>query len=94
MARPIKPRCVYSNPRAYYFKPRGIPLRFLQEVVLASDEFEALKLHDYDALNQVEAAKKMNISQPTFGRILDRAYKKVAQALVLGKAIKIEKKDY
>jgi len=93
MVRPIKPRYLYANPKVYYFKPQGIPLRLLQEVVLDCDEFEALKLHDCDNLNQTEAAKKMNISQPTFGRILDRAYKKIAQALVLGKAIKIEDKS-
>jgi len=93
MARPIKPRCLCGDPKAYYFKPRGIPLHLLEEVVLEADEFEALKLHDCDNLNQTEAAKKMNISQPTFGRILDRAYKKIAQALAQGKAIRIEKKD-
>jgi len=92
MARPIKPRSICEDPKVYYFKPRGIPLRLLEEVLLGSDEFEALKLHDCDNLNQTQAAEKMNISQPTFGRILDRAYKKIAHALVQGKAIRIDKK--
>ena len=64
-----------------------------QEEVLESDEFEALKLHGSDNLNQVNAAKKMGVSQSTFARILDRAYKKVSRAIVLGKAIRIEKNN-
>lgn len=54
------------------------------------DELEALKLYDVDGLNQTQAAEKMNISQPTFARILDSANKKVAEAIVKGKAIRIE----
>ena len=91
VGRPRKPRCIRFDPKAKYFKPIGIPLRSLEEVSLEADEFEALKLHDVDGLEQVKAAKKMKISQPTFGRILDGAYKKVAEALIKGKAIKIEK---
>ena len=62
----------------------------LEEVVLCSDEFEAIRLHDVENLSQVEAAAKMKISQPTFARTLDRAYKKLATAIVEGKAIQIE----
>lgn len=79
-------------PDVYYFKPRGIPLRELEEVVLRADELEAIKLHDVDGFDHVTSAGKMNISQPTFGRILDSAYKKVAIAIVKGKAIRIEEK--
>jgi len=75
----------------HYFKPQGIPLRHLEEIVLLPDELEALKLHDVDGLEQIEAAKKMKISQPTFARTLDRAYKKVAECLIAGKAIRIER---
>ena len=75
-----------------YFKPRGIPLSSLEEEELFPDELEALKLHDVDGLDQIEAAKKMKVSQPTFGRILNAAYKKVANAVITGKAIRIEKK--
>ena len=92
MVRPIKPRFLRGEPKVLYFKPRGIPLRDLEEVVLEPDEFEALKLHDCDGLNQTDAAQRMHISQPTFARILDRAYKKIANAIVEGKAIKIEEK--
>jgi predicted DNA-binding protein (UPF0251 family) len=65
-------------------------MRHLSEVVLEKDELEALKLHDVDGLEQIKAAKKMKISQPTFARILDSTYKKVADAIINGKAIKIE----
>lgn len=81
------------KPNVYYFKPRGIPLRELEEIILLPDELEALKLHDVDGLEQIQAAEKMRISQPTFGRILNQAYKKVAQAIILGKAIRIDKDD-
>jgi len=64
----------------------------LEEEELFPDELEALKLHDVDGLDQTEAAKKMKVSQPTFGRILDRAYKKIAVAIIKGKAIKIVNK--
>ncbi len=90
MVRPRKPRRV-GSPEAYYFKPQGIPLRELSEVILYPDELEALKLHHIKQLNQVEAAGKMNISQSTFGRILSRAYEKITHALLNGEAIRIER---
>lgn len=92
MPRPRLPRCLRFKPNVYYFKPQGIPLRMLEEVALLPDELEAIKLHDVDGLEQIDAAEKMNISQPTFGRILDSAYKKIAEAIIKGKAIRIEKK--
>lgn len=91
MPRPIKPRCLRFNPDVYYFKPQGVPMRFLDEVVLLPDELEALKLYEVDCLGQSEAGEKMGISQPTFARLLDRAQKKVAEAIINGKAIRIEK---
>jgi len=80
------------QPNVYYFKPQGIPLRELEEVVLLPDELEALKLHEVDGLEQIEASEKMKISQPTFARLLGSANKKVAEAIIKGKAIKIEEK--
>ncbi|MEA3355618.1 MAG: DUF134 domain-containing protein [Patescibacteria group bacterium] len=91
MSRPKKQRYLQFNPSVYYFKPVGVPLRFLEEVLLEPDQLEALKLHDVDGLEQVKAAEKMKISQPTFARILDGGYKKIAEALIKGKAIRIEK---
>lgn len=79
-------------PGVYYFKPQGVPLRQLKEIVLLSDELEALKLHEHDCLNQTKAAAKMHISQPTFARILGSAYRKIASALIEGKAIRLEVK--
>jgi len=64
-------------------------MRFLEEIVLAPDELEALKMYEVDELEQIQAAAKMKISQPTFARILGSAQKKIAEAIIRGKAIKI-----
>ena len=90
MARPRNCRRVGSMPESNYFKPRGIPLSMLEEIILNVDEFEAIRLADLEGLYQEQAAEKMNVSRPTFGRIIDAAHKKVAEALVKGKALKIE----
>ena len=93
MPRPRIPRCLRFKPNVYYFKPQEIPLRNLEEIVLLSDELEALKLHEVDDLEQIEASKKMKISQPTFARLLGSSHKKIAQAIISGKAIRIERED-
>lgn len=90
MSRPKKPRLVRFDPTVVYFKPRGVPLSQLDEVALAVEELEALRLTDLKNLDQTAAAKKMEISQSTFNRILALAHQKVAEALIKGKAIKIE----
>jgi uncharacterized protein len=90
LVRPLKRRYIEKQPNTLYFKPQGIPLRLLEEVTLFPDELEALRLHDLDGLDQTKAAEKMKISQSTFARILARTYNKIAQAIVNGKAIKIE----
>ena len=87
--RPKKHRHIRFNPEVTYFKPRGIPLKVLQEVELKHDEIEAIRLKYVNRLDQIECAKKMKISQSTFQRILQSANKKIAEALVKGKAIKI-----
>jgi uncharacterized protein len=92
MPRPKKTRRLNFKPDVYYFKPRGIPLSELEEVILEHDELEALKLHDVDELEHKDAAKKMDISQSTFTRILNKAYKNIADGIINGKAIRIEKK--
>jgi len=92
MARPLKPRRVLFDPDVVYFKPRAVPLSILEEVELGVDELEAIRLCDYKNLEQTEAAKKMKISQSTLQRILTSARKKIADALIKGKAIKIKKK--
>ncbi|MBN2724428.1 MAG: DUF134 domain-containing protein [Deltaproteobacteria bacterium] len=90
MARPTICRKVSSNPRGDYFKPRGIPLRELDEVVLSIDEFEALRLADFEGMYQEDAAKEMNVSRQTFGRIVNAARHKIASVLVNCSALKIE----
>ena len=90
MPRPKRPRRLRFQPDTRYFKPVGVPLRTLEEATLLPDELEAIKLHDVDNLDQITAAKKMNISQPTFARTIDKAYKKIAKALIYGHAIKLK----
>ncbi len=90
MSRPLKYRKIYSEPRAYYFKPRGVPLCELEEIVLQLDEFQALKYSELDGKDQAAAAAAMNISRQTFGNILASARRKAAEAVVMGKALKIE----
>ena len=94
MARPKNSRMVSEMPGMVYFKPRGIRMIDLEEVVLTIDEFEAIRLADLESLYQETAAERMKISRPTFGRILESAHKKVAEALVQGKALKVEGGDY
>ena len=90
MVRPRLCRRVRFNPDVTYFKPRGIPLMQLEEVILHVDEFESVRLKDLEGLEQEECAKKMHISQPTFHRLVLSARKKISDAIVNGKAIKIE----
>jgi len=73
-----------------YFKPAGIPLRDLEEVMLAADEVEAIRLANLEGMYQEEAAAAMGISRQTFGRIISSANKKIAEGLVKGKALRIE----
>jgi uncharacterized protein len=90
MGRPPLCRRVSCLPSVVYFKPAGIPLRELEEICLSVEELEAVRLKDIEDLEQEQCAEKMNVSRPTFVRILDAARKKVAEALVQGKAIRIE----
>ena len=78
------------KPKACYFKPRGIPSFKLEEVFLLMDEVEALRLADLEGLYHKDASRKMGVSRATFGRILKQAKRKVAEALLKGKALKIE----
>ena len=90
MVRPRKCRLVEALPGVTYFKPAGIPLRLLDEVRLSVEEVEALRLKELEGLDQAEAAQRMGVSRPTFQRTLGAARQKVAQALLNGKAIRIE----
>jgi predicted DNA-binding protein (UPF0251 family) len=90
MSRPKKDRCINCLPSSPCFKPRGIPLYQLKEVILNLDELEAIRLADYEGLYHEKAAEKMNISRPTFGRIINNARSKIADAIINGKALQIE----
>jgi predicted DNA-binding protein (UPF0251 family) len=83
-------RRVSSIPMVTYFKPAGIPMTALKEVQLLVEEAEAIRLKDLEGLEQEECAEKMNVSRSTFARLLDSARQKIADALLNGKAIRIE----
>lgn len=98
MPRPRRFRRIGFEPGCIRFDPRRIIITLddaisAEEpdiVTLTKDELETLRLHDLEDIEQIKAAKKMDISQPTFHRTLLAARKKVSDALVNGKAIKIE----
>jgi uncharacterized protein len=90
MSRPIKCRRVDFYPGVNYFKPAGIPLRDLEETRLSIEEVEAIRLKDLEGLDQEQGAEKMNVSRPTFQRILSSARQKLADAVLNGKAVRIE----
>lgn len=89
MARPEKKRRISCRPASYYFKPRGISLIELDEIELAQDELEAIRLADLKGLFQEDAAAKMLVSRATFGRIIIKAHQKIADAIINGKAIRV-----
>jgi predicted DNA-binding protein (UPF0251 family) len=90
MTRPKICKRLRFRPSVSYFKPQGVPIAKLEEIGLNREELEAIKLKDYDELDQVGAAEKMNISQSTFQRILVSARKKIARSIVEGKALRVE----
>lgn len=90
MPRPCHCRRVAALPKAVCFKPQGIPLSELAEARLPVDGLEAVRLADYQGLNMDEAAARMGVSRHTFGRLLRKARRCVAQALIEGRALRIE----
>ncbi|MBN1368865.1 MAG: DUF134 domain-containing protein [Dehalococcoidaceae bacterium] len=94
MPRPHKCRHIGFMPDVTYFKPQGIPMRFLEEVSLSFEEIEAVRLKDMEGLEQEQAAVRMQISRPTFQRILASARNKIATAILNGNAIRIEGGHY
>jgi predicted DNA-binding protein (UPF0251 family) len=93
MARPKICKKLRFTPKAHYFKPRGVPMCSLEEITLSREELETIKLKDHDGLDQISSAKKMEISQSTFQRILSSARRKLAEAIINGKALRIEGAD-
>ncbi|MEA3514976.1 MAG: DUF134 domain-containing protein [Nanoarchaeota archaeon] len=94
MARPKKIKTVNFEPDVIYFKPRAVPLSQLYEVELTIEELETLRLNDIKKLSQEDAALRMHIHQSTFQRTLAKAREKITDALVNGKAIKIQGGNY
>lgn len=94
MARPKRKRTIENPPVMEGFKPFGIPMSDLEPVILLFEEYEAIRLSDYECLAQEEAAGKMNVSRPTFTRIYEKARRTIARAFVEGKAIFIEGGNY
>lgn len=92
--RPQKRRIVAYNPSVSYFKPRGIPMLELDEVQLTLDAYEAVRLSDLEGMSHEEAGRAMGVSRATFGRIILKARKAIANAIVNGKAINIEGGTY
>ncbi|AGB41034.1 putative DNA-binding protein [Halobacteroides halobius DSM 5150] len=94
MVRPTKKRRVEYIPEVKFFKPAGIPKCDLKKVALTIEEIEAIRLKDKERLTQAEAAERMEVSRPTFQRILTKAREKIAEGLIEGKAIKFQGGDY
>ncbi|MFO8019917.1 MAG: DUF134 domain-containing protein [Promethearchaeia archaeon] len=86
MGRRTRMRRVKRTPRNFYFTRNAQDVNSIDITVA---EFEAMRLKHYVGMNQQTSAKKMNISQPTFSRILDSAHQKVTRALIEGKAIRV-----
>lgn len=89
MSRPKKERYTTVSPACYYFKPRGVSMIWLQEIVLDKDELEAIRLCDYLGMSHASSAFAMKISRPTFTRIVRSARRKISDCVLNGKAIKI-----
>lgn len=94
MPRPRNRRWVSNIPQIKYFKPAGVPLSQLEEIVLTLPELEALRHTDLEEMYHEQAAELMKVSRQTFGRIISEARKKIATALLMGKAIRIEGGEY
>lgn len=94
MPRPRRRRRVSFEPETTHYKPAGVRLVEIEEVNLTIDELEALRLKDAEGMGQKDAAEQMEISQPTFHRLLAGAREKVAKALVQGKALRIKGGNY
>jgi len=88
MPRPKTLRKVVKPPGFKGYRPYGNPGAVSGSVELLYEEYEALKLADYDLMNQLEASKVMGVSRPTFARIYESARRKMARAMVEVKEIR------
>ncbi|MGM0406415.1 MAG: DUF134 domain-containing protein [Bacteroidota bacterium] len=90
MPRPKNNRLVYEPPVFTSFKPVGVKGAALESVILSLDEFEAFRLADDLGLSHEEAAEEMEISRPTFTRLIEKARKKIAEFIIGGKVLSID----
>ncbi|MEA3248557.1 MAG: DUF134 domain-containing protein [Nanoarchaeota archaeon] len=88
--RPRRIKRIFFQPEVTYFKPVGIPMRYLKETVLSFDEIEAIRLIDSEGIGQTKAGKKMKISQSTLSRLLKDGRNKIADAVTNGYSIRIQ----
>ena len=88
--RPRKKRVIDNLPPYVKFKPAGVQSRELEEIILLIDEYEAVRLADYEKMKHEEAALLMEISRQTFSRLIDSARKKIAKMIIEGKSLSIE----
>jgi predicted DNA-binding protein (UPF0251 family) len=93
-ARPVLDKIVNTIPLFVYYKPQGVSLEKLDEIILTLEEIESFNLKDREGLDQIDAAREMGISRSTFQRLLKSARKKVITAIIEGKAIKFEGGNY
>ena len=89
MRGPYRKRRIYRPPQFNNFKPSGVPRKFLESVELTVDEFEAIRLADYQQMEHQQAADEMNISRPTFTRLIEKARQKMARVIIEGKELVI-----
>jgi len=87
MARPKIPRQICGTPAQSCFKPNGIPMANLEKVYIESDEFEAIRLVDFQGMQQQHAAVEMGVSRQTLANLVKAARKKVSDCLLNGKAL-------
>jgi len=90
VARHKRIRHVCCRPEGFLYKPAGIPMRQLDVEKLTLDEYEAIRLADYEGLYHEQAAQEMGVSRATFGRILEAGRKKLASALINKRAFVVE----
>ncbi len=94
MPRPKLNRTIVNPPTMEGFRPFGIAMKDLEPVILLYEEYESIRLSDYEGLTQEQSAQQMNVSRPTFTRIYEKARRAIAKAFVEGKAIFIEGGNY
>ena len=90
MPRPKRHRTMNRPPAMKGFRPFGIPAKEIETITMLFEEYEAIKLADYELLNQADAARLMSVSRPTFTRIYENARRIMAEALAEGKAVEIQ----